>query len=224
MCRYCVTLWAVIWPTFLIVQATLFFVVVPGISEASNPQAVVTQFIPSSSLPDTFTRFSFRPWLFHPSSTKLISCFTPSSVVSSIRGITTKSVSAFFASPTFCTMQPFSAPYPLPMAAYSRSACCMGVSQKGTVWASKVRVAPTCFARASMASVSPMICTMSDMSPLSGSSGHASFRSTSRTRFAVSFSRIATVQAWSCPGCWPLSPAGSLSGRMITSAPVRIRV
>ena len=186
---------AVICPTFLIVQATFCFVVVPGISEASNPQAVVTQFIPSSSAPLTLTRFSLCPWLFHPSRTNDISCLTPSSTVSSIRGITTKSVSALVFSPFRCTMQPFSAPYPPPMAEYSRLACSMGVSQKGTACGSKVRVACTCRASASMAMVSPMIATMSEMSPLSGSSGQASCRLTSRTLFAVPLSCMATLYA-----------------------------
>ena len=132
-----------------------------------------------------------------------------------------KSHSAFAPSAVFCTMQPPSAPYPRTVS-YSRAACSSGVSQKGTCCGSKVRVAATCRASASMASTSPMIWTMSLMSPFSGISGQASFRSTSRTRFAVPRSCRATCQLCSCP-VYPF-PAPSQSGRMITSAPARIRL
>ena len=46
-----------------------------------------------------------------------------------------------------------------------------------------------------MAFVSPISCTMSLMSPFSGSSGHASFRFTRRTRFATSRIFMAAFQA-----------------------------
>ena len=106
MWLYSVTRFAVIWPTFLMAQATFPFVVDPGLRLASKPHFSVTQFMPSICAAGITTRPSFRPLQFHPSSTKCLLTFTPSSFSSSIRGRTTKSHSGLISFPVCWAMHP----------------------------------------------------------------------------------------------------------------------
>ena len=143
-------------PTFFTHQTTFCFVVLPGTSAACMPHFSLIQFRLSSSAPVTCTRGSRCPRAFHPSRMKIRFSWTPSSWITSARGITMKSLSGFVLSPFFSTMQPRSTPYPA-TAAYSRPACSMGVSQKGTVSGSQSRVAWICRCSASIPAASPMI-------------------------------------------------------------------
>ena len=91
-------------------QATFPFVVLPGVTLASNPQRSVTQDMASICAAGITTRPSFLPLLFHPSSTKCLETVTPSSFSSSIRGSTTKSHSGFVSFPVSWQMHPPATP------------------------------------------------------------------------------------------------------------------